>query len=182
MAQITLQAVESSEQRESACVLIAEYLHWVAGVARSTHGLSFDVDAMVRSDIDDTSKFYPPAGRLYLVCRDDQPVGVGALKRLSADVGEVQRMYVQPHARGLGGARVLVERLIQDAREMGFSRLRLESLKALSAAHSLYHSVGFVDIEPYADNSMRDYQAAEALQAYRQSAVFMELTLDGPRS
>ena len=54
--------------------------------------------------------------------------------------------------------------------------MRLESLKALTAAHNLYRSVGFVDIDPYSENSMRDYQAPETHDAYK-SAVFMELTL-----
>jgi GNAT superfamily N-acetyltransferase len=179
MARVTLQAVESSSQREAARALVSEYLRWVAGIAASNHGLSFDVDAMVRSDIDDAAKFYPPTGRFYLVGSAGGWVGVGALKRLSAAVGEIQRMYIQPHARGLGAGRLLVERLVQDARDMGRTRVRLESLKTLTAAHKLYRSVGFVDIDPYAENSMRDYQAPEMLAAYRQSAVFMELALQG---
>ena len=59
---------------------------------------------------------------------------------------------------------------------LGYTKVRLESLKALTAAHR-YRSVGFVDIDPYSENSMRDYQAPETHDAYRQSAVFMELTL-----
>jgi len=53
-----LQAVESSSQREAARTLVSEYLRWVAGIALSSHGLSFDIDAMVRSDIHDAAKFY----------------------------------------------------------------------------------------------------------------------------
>jgi GNAT superfamily N-acetyltransferase len=177
MTQITLQAVDSQPRRDAARELITEYLRWVAGVAASDHGLSFDVDAMVRSDIDDGGKFYPPSGRLYLVCHGSDPVGVGALKSLARDIGEIQRMYVRPRARGLGAGRLLAQRLLLDARDIGFTRLRLESLKTLTAAHALYRSLGFVDIAPYADNSMRDYQAASALEAYRRSALFMELDL-----
>jgi hypothetical protein len=69
---------------------------------------------------------------------------------------------------------------VDDARQLGHARLRLESLKALEAAHGLYRSVGFVDIDPYADNSMQAYQAPEARGAYQASAVFMELRLDPP--
>ena len=87
-------------------------------------------------------------------------------------------MYLQPAARGLGAGRALLQRLLADARMLGYARLRLESLKALEPAHGLYRSMGFVDIDPYADNSMQAYQAPEALQAYRASAVFMELRLD----
>jgi N-acetylglutamate synthase-like GNAT family acetyltransferase len=149
----------------------------VAGVARSNYGLSFDIDSMVRSDIEDASKFYPPFGRFYLVEHESRYVGVGCLKRLASDLGEIQRMYVQSHVRGVGAGRLLVQRLLQDALLLGYAKVRLESLKALTAAHSLYRSVGFVDINPYSENSMRNYQAPETHTAYRQSAVFMELTL-----
>jgi GNAT superfamily N-acetyltransferase len=180
-AAVELQPVESALQRDAAAALISEYLHWVAHIANANYGLSFDVDAMVRSDIHDRSKFYPPNGRFYLVHGNAGYVGVGCLKRLTPETGEIQRMYVQPQGRGIGAGRLLVERLLHDAQELGFTRVRLESLKALGAAHALYRSVGFVDIDPYADNSMRDYQAADTLDAYRRSAVFMELTLPAER-
>lgn len=50
-------------------------------------------------------------------------------------------------------------------------------MKALGAAHAPYRSVGFVDIDPYADNSMKNYQAQETLGVYRASALFMEIDL-----
>jgi len=58
--------------------------------------------------------------------------------------------------------------------------LRLESLKALEAAHSLYHSVGFVDIDPYSESSLKTYQPPETLAIYSKSAIFMELSLAQP--
>ena len=66
---------------------------------------------------------------------------------------------------------------MKDARTLGYKTLRLESLKVLAAAHALYRSVGFVEIEPYSENSMKAYQSPEGLEAYRASAVFMELKL-----
>ena len=177
-ATLTLLPVESAEQRAAAGTLIVEYLHWVAGIARASYGLSFDVKAMVQSDVDDPAKFYPPTGRFYLIESGGRYVGVGCLKRLNDDACEIQRMYIQPHLRGVGGGRLLVERLLKDARSLGCRKVRLESLKALTAAHTLYRSVGFVEIEPYANSSMSDYQAPETLAAYRRSAVFMELDID----
>jgi GNAT superfamily N-acetyltransferase len=172
-----LVAVESDAQRDSASALLREYLAWVAGVASTHYGLAFDIDAMVQSDLEDRSKFCPPTGRFYLVRHGGRDVCVGCLKRLAPGVGEVQRMYIQPPVRGFGAGRALALRLIADARALGYSTLRLESLKALTAAHGLYRSLGFCDIDPYADNSMQAYQAPLALDAYRDSAVFMELRL-----
>jgi GNAT superfamily N-acetyltransferase len=174
---MNLVPVETPQQREAARMLLLEYLRWVGDIARSNYGLSFDVDTMARSDIEDRSKFYPPTGRFYLVRHDGRDIGVGCLKRLAAGVGEIQRMYIQPHVRGIGAGRALAQRLLGDARELGYQRVRLESLRALAPAHTLYRSVGFVEVEPYADNSMDAYQDPATLEAYRRSAIFMELSL-----
>jgi len=176
---VELLAVEDEERRDAARSLIAEYLRWIADAAAERYGLSFDVEAMVTSDLDDRSKFYPPNGRFYVVRHDGRYVGVGCLKALTAQVAEIQRMYIQPEVRGAGAGRRLVEQLLADARAIGYQTVRLESLKFLSPAHTLYRSVGFVDITPYAENSMKDYQPAEAEATYRASAVFMEIRL-GP--
>jgi GNAT superfamily N-acetyltransferase len=129
----------------------------------------------VWSDIHDEAKFYPPAGRFYLVRHSNHYVGVGCLRRLAPTVAEIQRMYVQPSARGLGAGRLLLEQLLADARDMRFQIVRLESLRALTAAHMLYRSVGFQEIEPYTENSMKAYQSPDAMESYRSSAIFMEL-------
>ena len=174
---IELVPVDDAATREAARDLIAEYLRWIASVAAASYGLSFDIDAMVASDIEDRAKFYPPSGRFYLVRCDAANVGVGCLKRLTPSVAEIQRMYVQPEVRGVGAGRLLLQQLLSDARAIGYEAVRLESLKFLSAAHALYKSAGFAEIAPYADNSMTRYQPGDTLDKYRSSAVFMELRL-----
>src|SRR5437868_8516199 len=82
--------------------LIREYLRFIASMALQNYQLTFDIEAMIRSDIQDEAKFYPPAGRFYVVRYSDQYIGVGCLRRLSPTVAEIQRMYVQPSARCLG--------------------------------------------------------------------------------
>jgi hypothetical protein len=68
-AAIELFAVGDAATREAARYLIAEYLRWIASAAAGSYGLSFDVDAMVTSDLEDRSKFYPPGGRAYVIRR-----------------------------------------------------------------------------------------------------------------
>jgi GNAT superfamily N-acetyltransferase len=174
---IELVAVDDAATREAARDLIAEYLRWIASLAAASYGLSFDIDAMVTSDIEDRAKFYPPSGRFYVIRREGANVGVGCLKRITPSVAEIQRMYVQPHVRGVGAGRILLQQLLSDARAIGYEAVRLESLKFLSAAHALYKSVGFAEITPYAENSMTKYQPRDTIDRYRSSAVFMELHL-----
>jgi GNAT superfamily N-acetyltransferase len=177
LSTVELLPVEDTVTRGAARSLIAEYLRWIASSASTNYGLTFDVDAMVTSDLDDRSKFYPPDGRFYVIRHSNTYVGVGCLKRLAPTVAEVQRMYLQPHVRGIGAGRRLLDQLLTDARAIGYEVVRLESLKFLAPAHALYRSVGFVEITPYAENSMKAYQPAEKMETYRSSAVFMELRL-----
>ena len=86
-------------------------------------------------------------------------------------------MYVPPEYRGKRIGRAIANRLIDDARSMGYRQLRLESLEFLDAAHALYRSVGFQEIDPYADNSRESYQPAEQLDQYYSITVFMEMDL-----
>lgn len=177
MDAVELVPVDDTPTRDAARRLVTEYLEWIAQGAREHYGLTFDIGAMVASDLDDRDKFFPPDGRFYVVRHKRAFVGVGCLKKLAPGIAEVQRMYVQPHVRGAGAGRKLVEKLVADARAIGYQTVRLESLKFLAAAHALYRSVGFAEIDPYAENSMTGYQDAGKLDTYRASALFMELRL-----
>ncbi len=123
------------------------------------------------------SKFYAPHGGFYLLRDAQAVVGVGALQRIDAITAEIQRMVAQPVSRGSGAARLLLGRLLGDARAMCFDVVRLESLKSLTSAHALYRSGGFVEVPPHDDNRMHHYQDDTALDAYRDSAVFMAMRL-----
>lgn len=177
MTDVAFEQVETPEQKEQAATLIREYLGALNERLIKDYGMSFDAEAMVHSDLFDEQKFRPPDGRFYLVRNESQIAGVGCLKRLDTDVGELQRMYVLPAFRGKRIGRALACRLIEDARAIGYRRLRLESLEFLSAAHALYRSLGFHDIDPYEHNSMESYQSAQQLNRYYRITVFMELNL-----
>lgn len=174
---IRFQQVESEEQKEQVGALEREYLEWLNERVKRDYGIEFNVNTMIESDLSDPAKFRPPAGRFYLAQYDDANAGVGCLKKLAEGVGEVQRMYVLPALRGKGIGRAIVNRLIDDARMIGYRQLKLESLEFLKEAHSLYKSVGFRQIDPYDHNSMEAYQAAAQLNKYYSITVFMEMDL-----
>ena len=177
MEEIQFHQVENEEQKEQAGALVREYLEWLNERIQRDYAIEFNVEAMINSDLSESDKFHPPGGRFYIVRYGDECAGVGCLKRLDEGVGEIQRMYVPPRYRGMGIGRAITERLINDARLIGYRQLKLESLEFLGAAHSLYRSVGFHEIDPYSDNSMESYQAAEQLDEYYSITVFMEMTL-----
>jgi putative acetyltransferase len=78
--------------------------------------------------------------------------GVGALKRLSADHGEIKSMHTVQSLRRRGAAGAMLRYLIATARTGGMSRLSLEtgSWDYFLPARALYKSHGFVECPPFA--------------------------------
>lgn len=93
-----------------------------------------------------------PKGRLYLLRIDGEVEGCIALRPSGEHDCELKRLYVRPARRGSGAGRLLVERVIADARAIGYERMLLDTLDSMRAAQRLYESLGFVDAEPYTHN------------------------------
>lgn len=110
-------------------------------------------------------KYTPPGGRLYLTNVDGNVAGCVALRPLDSDTCEMKRLFVRQKFRGMQIGKLLIERLIDDAREIGYSAMRLDTFPPkMGKAVRLYESYGFCEIEPYYDNP-------------NEGVLFMELKL-----
>jgi putative acetyltransferase len=80
-------------------------------------------------------------------------LGVGALKRLSADHGEIKSMHTAQSMRGKGAGSAMLRHIIATARVRGMSRLSLEtgSWEYFRPAQAFYRRHGFVECPPFAD-------------------------------
>jgi ribosomal protein S18 acetylase RimI-like enzyme len=110
--------------------------------------------------------YAPPTGRLLLAKAAGEAVGCVALRPLEPGICEMKRLWVEPGFAGHGIGRALAERIIAEARAIGYRRMRLDTMpERMPAAHHLYQSLGFVEIPPYYDNPVPN-------------VVMLELALD----
>jgi ribosomal protein S18 acetylase RimI-like enzyme len=112
--------------------------------------------------------YAPPNGRLLLAREYDQVMGCIALRQLGPTTCEMKRLFVRPEYRDRGLGRVMVEAIIEEARKIGYTHVRLDTIAdRMDRAVSLYKSIGFVEIPPYRNNPV-------------DTATFMELDLVKP--
>ncbi|MDQ2996423.1 MAG: GNAT family N-acetyltransferase [Chloroflexota bacterium] len=114
-------------------------------------------------------KFMPPDGRLLLATDAAHLRGCVCMCTIRPGLAEVKRMYVRPNQRHQGTGRALVQTLIADLHNAGYTTIRLDSGRFMTAAHALYRSLGFQEIEPYAES--------EIPEAFHKYCIFMELSL-----
>lgn len=107
--------------------------------------------------------YAPPRGRLFLVTWGSPPVGCVGVWPLSASTGALKRLYVRPSGRGRGVGRALTLAAMSAALELGYERLRLDTLPSMQAALSLYTSLGFRVIPPYRKNPVPGAQFLECI-------------------
>jgi putative acetyltransferase len=122
--------------------------------ARDVHALEHPDDAILKG-----------GGRIFFSVKGGTPVGCCALVATRDGEFEVAKMAVTAQAQGLGIGRMLLERVIAEARAAGATRLFLNTNTVLTPAIRLYESVGFRHIP------------AERVTAseYVRANVFMEL-------
>lgn len=99
--------------------------------------------------------YAPPGGRLLLAEYEGSIAGCVALHKLEHGICEMKRLYLRPRFRGRGVGRVLAERIIAEARQIGYGRMRLDTVEsAMKDAVGMYRKLGFREIAPYRENPM----------------------------
>jgi len=154
---LTLAQAESTAQIAQARELFLEY-------AQSL-GFSLCFQNFDKELAELPGDYAPPEGRLLLAERDRQLAACVALHKLEPGTCEMKRLYLRPQFRGEGLGRALAERIIAEARQIGYQRMRLDTVEpVMKDAVVLYRKLGFTEIAPYCPNPIA-------------GAMYMELEL-----
>ena len=158
-----VEIVDGLAHRKEVISLFDEYTRMLVSLDPSFR-LYLDIQHYEDEVRDLEAKYAPPSGRLYLLLVDGMAAGCIALRRLDDGRCELKRLYVRPQYRGRGYSRLMLDRIVSDARAIGYTLMLLDSLPELGSALSLYHSYGFVETGCYNDSPV-------------ENTVFMELAL-----
>lgn len=142
---IEIKTVETVGQIEEIRKLFREYEKWL-GLDLCFQGFEAELAEL-------PGKYAAPEGRLFLATVDGKIAGCIALRKLENGVCEMKRLYVRDEFRGLGLGSILIEKIIEQARLIGYEKMRLDTLPSkMAKAVNLYKSHDFHEIAPYYSN------------------------------
>ncbi len=108
--------------------------------------------------------YAPPRGCLLLAMQGEDIAGCVALRPVGETACEMKRLFVRPAYQGHGLGSALAQGVVLEARSIGYSTMRLDTLPDMHKAIRLYEFLGFVRRSAYYDTPL-------------QETIFMELNL-----
>ena len=99
-------------------------------------------------------QYNKPGGALLLVYDDSSAIGCAGIRKIDDETAELKRMYVRDGYRGYGIGVNLLEQSAEIARELGYKKIRLDTLRTMEKAQALYRSFGFYEIPSYRFNPL----------------------------
>lgn len=145
------------DQMDLARQLFREYEAWL-GISLCFQNFEAELKGL-------PGAYAEPHGRLLLAYHNGRLAGCIALRKIDDTVCEMKRLFLRPQFRGQGLGRGLVNAIIDAAKEIGYERMRLDTIPPkMNDAIGLYRSFGFREIEAYYQNPVP-------------GALFMEMNL-----
>lgn len=153
---ITYKLAESSSEFEEGKKLFKEY----------SDSLFFELDFQgFEKELESINEKYAyPSGALILCFFEKKAVGCVGVRKISDNIAELKRLYVKPEFRSLKVGRKLMDLALNEAENLGYDFIRLDTVAEMKEAIGLYKKLGFYEIEAYCYNPI-------------ETAVYMEKKL-----
>jgi GNAT superfamily N-acetyltransferase len=152
-----------------------EWYHSQMDPLKENYGIDFfsitgrTVEEIVDARLDRYSGLKPPEGVFLILDVEAKVAGMVVLRKLSGSRGLVNLMYNRPEYRGKGYAKQLFHRLLEEGRKIGVTCFQLRTPVFSEAAHHIYRSAGFREVEEYPESMMPNLPPL--LQPY---SIYME--------
>ena len=141
---VEIYEITDGKQLESIKELFIEYANSL-GVDLAFQGFEEELNSL-------PGKYSAPEGCILLAEVNGYAAGSVALRKISQEICEMKRLYVRNDFRGMGIGKLLANRIIKKACELGYSQMRLDTLPTMIAAQVMYRELGFYEIESYVYN------------------------------
>jgi GNAT superfamily N-acetyltransferase len=123
--------------------MLREYVDWI--------GLDLAFQEIDQELAGLPGEYAPPRGALFVVPGAEGLIATIGLRPFDDTTAEMKRLFVRPAARGKGLAKQLIVRVLDEARRLGYTEIRLDTLPMMGDAQALYAAMGFADIKAYYD-------------------------------
>jgi len=133
--------VNTEAEYAAASALFKEYAEWL-NIDLSFQ--NFEEELLQLKEM-----YSEPNGAIFLLQQTEDFIGCVAIRKKENDIAELKRMYIKPTTRKNGGGTLLLEKALAAASQLGYKRIRLDTLANMTPAINLYKKHGFYEIAPY---------------------------------
>lgn len=148
-----LRRVNWSEDLDTVRRLLQDYRKWLSDHVETGGPTDSVLPAGLRQVDEEIAGlpgvYGPPHGEIILAFDPEGLAACGAFRELEPRVGEIKRVYIRADHRGPGFGPRLTRALLDRASELGFRRVRVDTLPTMVAAIQFYQEMGFKPIPAY---------------------------------
>jgi len=137
-----------------------EYLTWIISEMQQRYNINpisifgESILEYAEKTLEQLLSYLPLEGFYYVLQIKEEIGGMGALRKLKRNVGEIKRIYIRPEYRKKGYGKEMLTQLLKKGKEFGFSTIRLDTGEFMDAAQYVYRSAGFQEGDKYPESEV----------------------------
>ena len=140
-----LTEAKSDKEYKTAIQLFKEYASQI-GVDLEFQNFSKEIENI-------QNQYSRPKGVIFIASHNKiKNMGCFGIRELENAICELKSMYLKKEARGRGIGKMMLEKSIEVGKELGYKRMRLDTLPTMHSAIGLYEKMGFYEIQSYRFN------------------------------